>query len=45
LDADVAAIFDRTTSAVNQNWQRNARRFLDDYAFQLTDDEWANLKS
>lgn len=45
LDADVAAIFDRTTGAVNQSRQRNAGRFLDDYAFQLTADEWANLKS
>ncbi|SHF44579.1 ORF6N domain-containing protein [Loktanella atrilutea] len=45
LDADVAAIFGRTTSAVNQHRSRNAGRFLDDYAFQLTPDEWDDLKS
>ena len=45
LDADVAAIFGRTTSAVNQHRSRNAGRFLDDYAFQLTPEEWRNLTS
>ncbi len=45
LDADVAAIFGRKTSAVNQNRQRNVGRFLDDYAFQLTTEEWRDLKS
>lgn len=45
LDADVAAFFGRGTGAVNQNRQRNAGRFPEDYAFQLTEDEWTGLKS
>lgn len=45
LDADVAAFFERSTGEVNQSRKRNAARFPDSYAFQLTAEEWANLKS
>ena len=45
LDADVAEFFGRSTGAVNQQRSRNQDRFPSDFAFQLTADEWANLKS
>ena len=45
LDADVAEFYGRTTSAVNQQRSRNADRFPDSFAFQLTDEEWKILKS
>ncbi len=45
LDADLAAFFGRKTGDVNQQRKRNADRFPDHYAFQLTKEEWAALKS
>lgn len=45
LDADIAAFFDRTVASVNQSRARNAARFPEEYAFQLTDLEWENLRS
>ncbi|MEL6958994.1 MAG: ORF6N domain-containing protein [Pseudomonadota bacterium] len=45
LDEDIAAFFGRTTTAVNQNRARRAARFPEDYAFQLTENEWENLMS
>ncbi len=45
LDADIAAFFWRNTKAINQQRSRNKDHFPDHYAFQLTKDEWAELKS
>lgn len=45
LDADVAEFFGRSTGAVNQQRSRNKDRFPSDFAFQLTVEEWENLKS
>ena len=45
LDADVAEFYGRTTSAVNQQRSRNLDRFPESFAFQLTGEEWADLKS
>lgn len=45
LDADVAAFFGAETARVNEYRGRNADRFTETYAFQLTDAEWTNLKS
>ena len=45
LASDLAEFFDTTTKAINQNRARNAERFTQDYAFQLTPAEWENLKS
>jgi hypothetical protein len=45
LDADVAQFYGRPTSAVNQQRSRNQYQFPDTYAFQLTKDEWEQLKS
>lgn len=44
LDAEVAELFGYTTSRLNEQVKRNADRFQDDFAFQLTDDEYAELK-
>jgi hypothetical protein len=45
LDADLATLYAVTTKALNQAVKRNARRFPGDFAFQLTAQEVANLKS
>ncbi len=45
LDADVAEFYGRPTGAVNQQRERNQDRFPETYAFQLTKDEWEDLKS
>lgn len=45
LDVDVAAFFERTVKSVNQTRSRNAARFPDDYAFQLSQDEWDFVRS
>jgi hypothetical protein len=37
--------FERSTSAINQQRSRNADRFPEAYAFELTEDEWKNLLS
>jgi hypothetical protein len=45
LDADLAKLYGVTTGALNQSVKRNAERFPQDFAFQLTVPEAANLKS
>ncbi len=45
LADDLARFFESTTKAVNQYRSRNADRFSTDYAFQLSREEWENLKS
>lgn len=45
LDADLARLYGVTTSAFNQAIKRNAARFPEDFAFQLSATEAANLKS
>jgi hypothetical protein len=45
LDADLAGFYDTTTAAVNQYRARNEDRFTPDYAFQLTENEWEDLRS
>ena len=45
LDADLASFYGVTTKALNQAVKRNADRFPTDFAFQLTDAEFANLRS
>ena len=39
LDADLAAVYGVSTKALNQAIKRNADRFPDDFAFQLTMEE------
>jgi phage regulator Rha-like protein len=42
-DADLAKIYGVTTARLNQQMRRNGDRFPKDFAFQLTDDEFARL--
>ncbi len=45
LDADLASIYGVPTKRLNEQVKRNADRFPVDFAFQLTAEEWADLKS
>ena len=45
LDSDLAALYGVTTSRLNEQVRRNADRFPVDFAFQLTVEEVANLRS
>lgn len=45
LDADLATLYGVETRALIQAVKRNAPRFPGDFMFQLTDGEWADLKS
>ena len=45
LDFDLAVLYQVTTSALNQAVKRNSKRFPPDFMFQLTNQEFANLKS
>jgi hypothetical protein len=45
LDRDLAALYQVTTSALNQAVKRNSERFPADFMFQLTDEETENWKS
>lgn len=45
LDADLAIIYDVSTKQLNQAVQRNKERFPTDFMFQLTAEEWENLRS
>ncbi len=45
LDRDLAAMYGVETRALNQAVKRNAERFPEDFMFQLTAEEWENLKS
>jgi hypothetical protein len=45
LDADLARLYHVTTAALNQAVKRNADRFPSDFAFQLTWQEFRDLKS
>ena len=44
LDADLAAIYGVSTTRLNQQVRRNIDRFPKDFAFLLTQEEFANLK-
>jgi hypothetical protein len=45
LDADLAAIYGVAVKRLNEQVKRNASRFPEDFVFQLTGNEWTNLKS
>ncbi|WP_050601550.1 ORF6N domain-containing protein [Qipengyuania citrea] len=45
MDSDLAARFGIETRALNQQVRRNGDKFGDDFAFQLTAEEFADLKS
>jgi hypothetical protein len=45
LDSDLGLIYGVSTSRLNEQVKRNLFRFPDDFMFQLTKEEWANLIS
>ncbi|MGB7650726.1 MAG: ORF6N domain-containing protein [Gallionella sp.] len=45
LDAGLAELYEVDTKVLNQAVKRNIERFPEDFMFQLTADEYANLKS
>lgn len=45
LDADLAELYGVTTKRLNEQVKRNAGRFPVDFVFQLTVEEWENLKA
>jgi hypothetical protein len=45
LDNDLAAVYGVPTKRLNEQYRRNVDRFPEDFAFQLTPDEWAALRS
>jgi len=45
LDADLAELYGVPTKVFNQSVRRNADRFPEDFMFQLTAQEWSDLKS
>ncbi len=44
LDSDLAAIYGVTTKRLNEQLRRNRKRFPQDFAFQLTTEEFRNLR-
>ena len=45
LDSDLAGIYGVTTKRLNEQLKRNQQRFPQDFAFQLTTEEFASLRS
>ena len=45
LDFDLAMLYEVETRSLNQTVKRNARRFPEDFMFQLTDQEWILISS
>lgn len=45
LDADIAELYAVETRTLNQAVNRNLKRFPDDFMFQLTVEEFADLRS
>jgi len=45
LDADLAALYGVENRALIQAIKRNAERFPEDFMFQLSKEEWGNLRS
>ena len=44
LDSDLASIYGVATKALNRAVKRNRDRFPKDFVFQLSEDEWKNLR-
>ncbi|MCJ0741994.1 ORF6N domain-containing protein [Pedobacter montanisoli] len=45
LDSDLAELYQVETKRLNEQVRRNPDRFPEDFMFQLTENEWKNLKS
>jgi hypothetical protein len=44
LDADLAMLYGVETGALNRAVKRNLERFPEDFMFQLSSEDWENLK-
>ena len=45
LDSDLATLYGVELRSLNQAVKRNTKRFPEDFMFQLTEEEWENLRS
>ena len=45
LDFDLAALYQVTTSALNQAVKRNIERFPEEFTFRISEIEWKNMSS
>lgn len=45
MDSELAEMYGVDTKRLNEQVKRNIDRFPEDFMFQLTDEEWVNLKS
>lgn len=45
LDSDLAEMYGGSTKKLNKQVKRNPDRFPADFMFQLTEEEWENLRS
>jgi phage regulator Rha-like protein len=45
LDSDLADLYGVETRRLNEQVKRNTDRFPEDFVFQLTEEEWENLRS
>ena len=45
IDFDLANLYQVQTKVLNQSVKRNIKRFPTDFMFQLTKEEWSNLRS
>ena len=45
LDKDLADLYQVSTKRINEAVKRNSNRFPKDFMYQLTQQEWQNLKS
>jgi hypothetical protein len=45
LDVDLAHVYGVTTKRLNEQFRRNRNRFPEDFAFQLTTEEYKSLRS
>lgn len=45
LDSDLAKLYNVETKRLNESMKRNKKRFPDNFCFQLTEDEFADLRS
>ena len=45
IDSDLAMLYNVETKRLNESVKRNAKRFPENFCFQLTEDEYADLRS
>ena len=45
IDSDLALLYNVETKRLNESVKRNAKRFSESFCFQLTEDEYADLRS